>query len=117
MDSETVVENFMTRSDVIRTHVEGIVKGARIVQTKYLSDGSVETLLSMPMKGACQLTAKPPAEVATNREAKSAQPVRPAALTPATWLVADTAPDDGRRTCGATQRVRATSTPDLGGTT
>jgi hypothetical protein len=52
VDSETVVENFMTRSDVIRTHVEGIVKGARIVQTKYLSDGSVETLLSMPMKGA-----------------------------------------------------------------
>ncbi len=52
VDSETVVENFMTRSDVIRTHVEGIVKGARIVQTKYLSDGSVETLVSMPMKGA-----------------------------------------------------------------
>ncbi len=52
VDSETVVENFMTKSDVIRTHVEGIVKGARIVQTKYLSDGSVETLLSMPMKGA-----------------------------------------------------------------
>jgi hypothetical protein len=52
VDSETVVENFMTRSDVIRTHVEGIVKGARIVQPKYLSDGSVETLLSMPMKGA-----------------------------------------------------------------
>jgi hypothetical protein len=52
VDSETVVENFMTKSDVIRTHVEGIVKGARIVQTKYLSDGSVETLVSMPMKGA-----------------------------------------------------------------
>ncbi len=52
VDSETVVENFMTKSDVIRTHVEGIVKGARVLQTKYLSDGSVETLVSMPMKGA-----------------------------------------------------------------
>src|SRR5512136_1350149 len=41
VDSETVVENFMTKSDVIRTHVEGIVKGAKIIQTKYLSDGSV----------------------------------------------------------------------------
>ncbi len=52
VDSETVVENFMTKSDVIRTHIDGIVKGAGIVQMKYLSDGSVETLVAMPMKGA-----------------------------------------------------------------
>lgn len=52
IDSQSVVENFMTKSDVIRTRVDGIVKGARIVKTRYLSDGSVETLVAMPMKGA-----------------------------------------------------------------
>jgi hypothetical protein len=52
VDSETVIENFMSKSDVIRTKVDGIVKGARIVKKQYLSDGSVEILVSMPMKGA-----------------------------------------------------------------
>jgi hypothetical protein len=52
VDSETVVENFMTKSDIIKTRVDGIVKGAMIVKTQYLSDGSVEVLVSMPMKGA-----------------------------------------------------------------
>jgi hypothetical protein len=52
VDSESVVENFMVKSDVIRTRVDGIVKGARIVKTQYMSDGSVEVLVTMPMKGA-----------------------------------------------------------------
>ncbi len=52
VDSETVVENFIAKSDVIRTKVEGIVRGARIVKTHYLSDGSVEVTVAMAMKGA-----------------------------------------------------------------
>ena len=52
VDSETVVENFMVKSDVIRTRVDGIVKGARTIKTSYLSDGSVETQVAMPLKGA-----------------------------------------------------------------
>jgi hypothetical protein len=52
VDAETVVENYMVKSDVIRTRVDGIVKGARIVNTQYLSDGSVEVLVAMPMRGA-----------------------------------------------------------------
>ena len=52
VDSETVVENFITKSDIVRTRVEGIVKGARIVKKQYLSDGSVEVLIAMPLKGA-----------------------------------------------------------------
>src|SRR5512141_2390472 len=45
VDSESVVENFMVKSDVIRTRVDGIVKGARIVKTQYMSDGSVEVVV------------------------------------------------------------------------
>jgi hypothetical protein len=52
VDSETVVENFLVKSDVIKTRVEGIVKGARIVKMQHMSDGSVEVLVAMPMKGA-----------------------------------------------------------------
>jgi len=51
VDSETVVENFMAKSDVIRTRVDGVVRGARIVKKQYLSDGSVEVLVAMPMRG------------------------------------------------------------------
>lgn len=51
VDSESVVENFMTRSDVIRTRVDGIVRGARTVKTQYLSDGSVEVLVALSLKG------------------------------------------------------------------
>jgi len=52
VDSETVVEKFMTTSDSIRTRVDGIVKGARIVKKRYLPDGAVEVLVAMPLKGA-----------------------------------------------------------------
>lgn len=52
VDSESVVESFMVKSDVIRTKVDGIVRGARVLKTQYMHDGSVEMLVSMPMKGA-----------------------------------------------------------------
>jgi len=78
VDSETVVENFMTKNDVIRTHVEGIVKGARIIKTKYMSDGSVETLVSMPMKGAFMNAVLPE----TFGRSTSSVPVKPASALP-----------------------------------
>jgi len=33
------VENYMVKSDVIKTRVEGIVQGARVVNKQYMSDG------------------------------------------------------------------------------
>jgi len=52
VDSESVVENFMVKSDVIKTKVDGVIQGARIVSTRYMSDGSVEVQVAMPMRGA-----------------------------------------------------------------
>jgi len=52
VDSESVVENYMVKSDVIKTRVDGIVKGARTVKTRYMSDGSVEVQVAMPLRGA-----------------------------------------------------------------
>lgn len=43
VNSETVVRDFVTESDVIKTQVEGLVKGAEQVgEPRYMSDGSVE---------------------------------------------------------------------------
>jgi hypothetical protein len=52
VDSVSVVQNYMVKSDVIRTRVEGIVHGTRVVKKQYMSDGSVEIQVAMPMKGA-----------------------------------------------------------------
>jgi len=42
ISSRTTVRNFVTENDTIRARVDAYIKGARIVDTRYLSDGSVE---------------------------------------------------------------------------
>jgi len=42
VDSNSTVENFMLKSDSIRSAVQGYVRGAKIVDTRYLDDGTVE---------------------------------------------------------------------------
>lgn len=49
IDSETLVVNAMTQNDVIRTRVQGIVRGARTINTRYLSDGAVEVTVEIRM--------------------------------------------------------------------
>jgi hypothetical protein len=49
IDSETLVVNAMTQNDVIRTRVQGIIRGARTVNTRYLSDGAVEVTVEIQM--------------------------------------------------------------------
>ena len=51
IDSQTTVVNFTTQSDVINSRIEGFVKGARVVKTKYLSDGGVEVVIEVPITG------------------------------------------------------------------
>jgi hypothetical protein len=52
VDSTTLVENFMTTSDVIKTEVSGIIQGSMIMDKKYMSDGSVEITVGMKLTGA-----------------------------------------------------------------
>ena len=60
IDSETLVVNAMTQSDTIRTQVQGIVRGARVVNTRYLSDGAVEVTVEIPLAGPLTQTVIPP---------------------------------------------------------
>ncbi|MFA4910893.1 MAG: LPP20 family lipoprotein [Desulfobacteria bacterium] len=60
IDSETTVVNAMTQSDVIQSKVEGFVRGARVVNTKYLSDGGVEVVIEVPITGSFAEAVLPP---------------------------------------------------------
>ncbi len=53
LTSETLVRNAMVENDVIATKVEGILKGfSQVGEPKYLSDGSVEVTVEIPLTGA-----------------------------------------------------------------
>ena len=49
VSAETTVRDFVTESDVVRTRVEGVVKGAVPVGEPQLKDGAVEVVLRVPL--------------------------------------------------------------------
>ena len=52
LNSSTTVENFMVKSDVITSRVSGFVRGfEQKGKEKYMSDGSVELVMSIPLDG------------------------------------------------------------------
>jgi len=102
IDSSTTVRDFTVESDIINSQVEGIVRGAQIVGKDYLSDGTVEVTLRMPLAGSFaqviipkvieKNVQKPPAPPA---QVEQPVPVEPAAPSPAAPVppVAPVAPD------------------------
>ena len=40
--SNTTVEDFMTKNDYISSRVEGVIRGAQVIDTRYNSDGTCE---------------------------------------------------------------------------
>ena len=82
VDSTTVIRDFTTESDVINTQVQGMVKGAKVIKQEYMSDGTVEVTVRMPIAGSFAAVIIP-----RIMEKKQVQPppVAPApATTPAT---------------------------------
>ncbi|MBI4400746.1 MAG: LPP20 family lipoprotein [Nitrospirae bacterium] len=51
VDSATLVENMIVTSDVIKTRVSGLVKGARPIKTEVQPDGSVEVTVGISLRG------------------------------------------------------------------
>ncbi|MCX5909587.1 MAG: LPP20 family lipoprotein, partial [Deltaproteobacteria bacterium] len=51
VDAETTVESFTTKNDVVMTRVSGIVKGATVIDRRYLSDGGVEVTVGVNLTG------------------------------------------------------------------
>lgn len=54
IDSKTTVKDFVVESDVINTAISGMVKNAQIVKKEYLSDGTVEVTVRMPLSGVAK---------------------------------------------------------------
>lgn len=51
IDSATVIKDYMVESDIINSQVEGFIKGAMVVKQDYMSDGTVEVTVRMPLFG------------------------------------------------------------------
>ena len=49
ISSNTTVRNFITENDTIRARVDAYIRGAKIVDTRYLSDGSVEVEMELTL--------------------------------------------------------------------
>jgi len=56
VDSTTTVKDFTVESDVIRTQVEGVVNGSKVTKQEYMSDGTVEVTVRMPLGGGFSQT-------------------------------------------------------------
>lgn len=51
VDSDTTVENFMLKSDIIHTKVNGIITGARVVSEEMQPDGVYKVTMAVPVYG------------------------------------------------------------------
>ena len=47
IDSRTIVRDFVTQSDTIKARVRAYIQGAKVVDTRLLSDGSVEVEMEL----------------------------------------------------------------------
>ena len=87
VDSATSVKDFMVESDIINTKVEGLVKGAQVVKTEYMSDGTAEVTLRMPLNGGVLAQTILPLAIA-----KPPAPPEPAPVAPTPVVTAPVAP-------------------------
>jgi hypothetical protein len=81
VDSTTTIRDFTVESDIINTQVQGIVKGAKTMKQEYLSDGTVEVTVRMPMAG--NFTAVIVPRILEKRQAAPQAPVPAAPQAPA----------------------------------
>ena len=51
VDADTTVENMMVQSDIVKTKVTGVVKGARIIDEGELSGGGYSVTMELPIFG------------------------------------------------------------------
>lgn len=52
VDADTTVENLMVASDIVKTKVSGVLKGAQVIDEKYNDDGSYQVTMRVPIYGA-----------------------------------------------------------------
>lgn len=83
VDSATTVKDFTVESDVINTQVSGLVKGAVVVDQQYMSDGTVEVRLRMPLYGNLTQIIMPLSMAKPSAPPVPSEPMVPAPVAPA----------------------------------
>lgn len=83
VDSATTVKDFTVESDVVNTQVSGLVKGAVIVDQQYMSDGTVEVRLRMPLYGNLTQIIMPLSMAKPSAPPVPSEPMVPAPVAPA----------------------------------
>lgn len=74
VDAETVVKDFVTESDVIRTRVSALIKGAKPGKPRYMSDGTVEIDVTLGVYGNNSLSSAMVPHVLEKKEVKTIEP-------------------------------------------
>lgn len=84
--SESTVENFITQSDVTRTKVNAMIKGAKVIKEEMTKDGAYEVTMSVPMFGVTGSLAsavlEPPAQKEVFPEPVASVPATPVEALP-----------------------------------
>ena len=89
VDARTTVKDFTVESDVVNTQVEGLIKGAQVVDQQYMSDGTVEVRVRMPLYGNLSQIMVP---LAIEKRKSVPQPAPAAPAPPAPAVTAPPAP-------------------------
>lgn len=89
IDSKTLVKNFMVESDVVRAEVQGVLQHSQVVDISYMSDGSVEATVAMPLTGALTDLVLPKTKGKPESPTPQETPSRPAKGVTYTGLVVD----------------------------
>lgn len=84
IDSATTVKDFTVESDTINTQVNGLVQGAVEVHKEYMSDGTVEVTMRIPLYGNLAQMMIPLAIEKRKDLAPPEAPATPAPVAPAT---------------------------------
>ncbi len=71
VDSETLVKDYVVESDIVRTKVSALIKGARLGKPRYMSDGTVEIDVMMGVFGQNSLSSVMIPEVIEKKQIKT----------------------------------------------
>jgi len=62
IDSSTTIDNFMVSSDVVVSRIRGFLQNSQILDTAYMSDGSVEVTVGLKLRGGISDVVLPKAD-------------------------------------------------------
>ncbi|MFB3894751.1 MAG: LPP20 family lipoprotein [bacterium] len=57
VEGETTVQDFVAKSDIVRTRVDGVLRGARVISSRVLPDKTYEVILEVriaDLRAACK---------------------------------------------------------------